>query len=215
MSFLNSDILISNINILMKKNDITQKQLADILGMSQPNVSKALSSKDKKCFTLDQIVGISNHFGVSIDFLVGNTEPKSREITPRSIADFFSKTIESHDAKYTTVNIEETVYELKDHHNVFSGPFYKPASAERRIISYPAIYFPDYWQVPDLSDVDRETYYEIESEAKQVGNESRMKPVNDFIRKFIQIFEVFDNKGVDEDAYRTVIDNYLSKLRDY
>lgn len=74
---------------------------------------------------------------------------------------------------------------LKDHHNVFSGSFYKPASAERRIISYPAIYFPDYWQVPDPSDVDRETYYEIESEAKQVGNESRMKPVNDFIRKFI------------------------------
>lgn len=199
----------------MKNTDITQKQLADILGMSQPNVSKALDSKDKKCFTLDQVVGIANHFGVSIDFLVGNTEPKSREINPRSIAVFLSKIIESHDAKYTTVDIEETVYELKDHHNIFSGSFCSPASAERRIISYPAFYFPDYWQLPDPADVDRETYYEIESEAKQVGNESRMKPVNDFIRKFIQIFEVFDNKGVDEDAYRTVVDNYLSKLRDY
>ena len=55
---------------------------------------------------------------------------------------------------------------------------------------------------------------EMESEARQIGNESRMKPVNDFIRKFIQIFEIYDKKGVDEDAYRTVVDNYLSKLRD-
>ena len=52
------------------------------------------------------------------------------------------------------------------------------------------------------------------SDALHGGNESRMKPVNDFLRKFIQIYEVYDKKGVDEEAYRTVVDNYLSKLRD-
>ena len=214
MSFCNTDILIQNIQFLMKANNITQEKLADILGMSQPNVSKALSLKDKKCFTLDQVVGIANYFGVSIDFLVGNRSSKSQETGPRAVADFLSKVIENHDAKYTTVEIEETVYELKEHYNVFSGPVYEASSPEKRIVSYPAIYFPDYWQLPDPADVDRDTFDEMEAEARQIGNESRMKPVNDFIRKFIQIFEIFDNKGVDEDAYRTVVDNYLSKLRE-
>lgn len=214
MSFLDTDILIRNIQSLMKTNNITQEKLADILGMSQPNVSKALSLKDKKCFTLDQVVGIANYFGVSIDFLVGNRSAKSQETGPRAVADFLSKIIENHDAKYTTVEIEETVYELKEHYNVFSGRVYEASSPEKRIVSYPAIYFPDYWQLPDPADVDRDTFDEMEAEARQIGNESRMKPVNDFIRKFIQIFEIFDNKGVDEDAYRTVVDNYLSKLRE-
>lgn len=214
MSFCNTDILIQNIRSLMKANNITQEKLADILGMSQPNVSKALSLKDKKCFTLDQVVGIANYFGVSIDFLVGNRSAKSQETGPRAVAEYLTKVIENHDAKYTTVEIEETVYELKEHYNVFSGPVYEASSPEKRIVSYPAIYFPDYWQLPDPADVDRDTFDEMEAEARQIGNESRMKPVNDFIRKFIQIFEIFDNKGVDEDAYRTVVDNYLSKLRE-
>ena len=214
MSFCNTNILIQNILSLMKANDITQEKLASILGMSQPNVSKALSLKDKKCFTLDQVVGIANHFGVSIDYLVGNKSAKSQETGPRSVADFLSKVIESHDAKYTTVEIEESVYEPKQMYNVFSGYVDCEASEEKRIITYPAIYFPDYWPLPDPAEVDHETYEEISSEALQIGNESRMKPVNDFIRKFIQIFEIYDKKGVDEEAYRTVVDNYLSKLRE-
>jgi transcriptional regulator with XRE-family HTH domain len=50
----------------MKANNITQQKLSKILGMSQSNVSKALSLNDKKCFTLNQVVGIADHFGVSI-----------------------------------------------------------------------------------------------------------------------------------------------------
>lgn len=214
MSFCDANILIRNIQSLMKTNDITQEKLASILGMSQPNVSKALSLKDKKCFTLDQVVGIADHFGVSIDYLVGNRSPKSRETGPRAVAEFLSKVIESHDAKYTTVNVEESVYEVKEHYNSFAGYVTEPATEAKRINSYLAFYFPDYWQIPDPSYVDDDSFEELLSDARYNGNESRMKPVNDFIRKFIQIFEIFDKKGVDEDAYRTVVDNYLSKLND-
>ena len=214
MSFCDTNILIKNVLFLMKDNNITQDKLAGILGMSQPNVSKALSLKDKKCFTLDQVVGIADYFGVSIDYLVGNRGPKSRETGPRSVAEFLAKVIESHDATYTTVEIEETVYEPKQTYNVFVGHTYAEATEEKRIISYPAIYFPDYWKLPDLVEVGQDTFEDMLTEARQVGNDSRMKPVNDFLRKFIQIFEVYDKKGVDEEAYRTVVDNYLSKLRD-
>lgn len=214
MAFCNTDILIQNILSLMKEHNITQEKLADILGMSQPNVSKALSLKDKKCFTLDQVVGIANHFGVSIDFLVGNKSAASKEITPRAVADYLSKLIESHDAKYTSVSVEESVYEPKEHYNVFSGFVPEDAVEEKRVNTYTAIYLPDYWEIPDPAVVDYYVLEEMLQDAQHGGNESRMKPVNDFLRKFIQIYEVYDKKGVDEDAYRTVVDNYLSKLRD-
>ena len=50
-----------------------QEDLAKIAGMSQPNVSKALSDTNKKQFNLDQLFRIAQHFGISIDELVGNT----------------------------------------------------------------------------------------------------------------------------------------------
>lgn len=214
MSFCDQDILIQNIHSLMKANDITQEKLASILGMSQPNVSKALSLKDKKCFTLDQVVGIAAHFGVSIDSLVGNRTPKALETGPRSIADFLSKILENHDANYTTVEIEESVYEPKQVYNVFRGYITDDAEEEKRINSYLAIYFPNYWQLPDPANVDRDDYEDLLSDARHGGNESGMKPVNEFLHKFIQIFEVYDKKGLDEEAYRIVVDNYLSKLPD-
>ena len=84
MSNYDNDILIQNVRKLMEDNNITQQQLADILGMSQSNVSKALSESDKKCFTLDQVVGIAKHFRVSIDMLVGNYRAQNRDISPRA-----------------------------------------------------------------------------------------------------------------------------------
>ena len=50
------DILKRNINSLLKNKGVTQQQLADALGMSQSNVSKALSEREKKCFTVEQII---------------------------------------------------------------------------------------------------------------------------------------------------------------
>lgn len=208
MPFINSDILIRNITFLMKSNNVTQEELANILGMSQPNVSKALSFKDKKCFTLDQVAGIAQYFGVSIDYLVGFKKSKPLETTPLAVAEFLSKIIESHDAKYKTIEIEELVFEFEDMQmNPLDG-----ASAKKRNSSYLAIYLPNYWQLPKSAEVGEYLYDEALFEAQRYGNITRMKPVNDFLTKFIQIFEVFEKKGVDEDVYRTVVDNYLSKL---
>jgi len=213
MSFCNTDILIRNITQLMKDNGITQEKLADILGMSQPNVSKALSLRDKKCFTLAQVVGAAEHFGVSIDQLVGNTAPKSLETGPRTVARFLAGVIESHDARYTTIEVEEEVFDVKTVYNVFNGPELKTEQVTKKV-SYPAIYFPDYWKVPFPEDNSDEEAMALLSEAQQLGNGSRMIPLNDFLRKFIQIFEIHEANGVDDDAYRTVVDSYLGKLRE-
>ena len=80
------DILIlkRNINDLLRDKGTTQQQLADALGMSQSNVSKALSEKDKKCFTVEQIFGIADFFGVSIDWLLGFETAQKMATGPRA-----------------------------------------------------------------------------------------------------------------------------------
>ena len=72
MPQLNIFILKGNVRRLLELSSMTQQQFADIVGMSQGNVSKALNPENKKCFTIDQIFIISQYFGVSIDQLVGN-----------------------------------------------------------------------------------------------------------------------------------------------
>ena len=72
MSELNFQLLEENIRMLLVKNNITQQKLAEIAGMTQANVSKALNRNEKKRFTLDQVYRIAQYFEVSIDSLVGN-----------------------------------------------------------------------------------------------------------------------------------------------
>ena len=105
--------------------------------------------------------------------------------------------IEGHDANYTTVNIEETVYEPEQHYNVFRDYVSEDAIEEKRINTYMnmAIYLPDYCQFPDPAKVNRDDFEILLSDARHGGNKSRMKPVNNFLHKFIQFFEVYDRKG--------------------
>ncbi len=206
MVSLNRDMLIQNINQLMQNNGMTQAKLAEILGTSQSHVSKSLNFKEKQCFTLEQVVGIAQHFGVSIDWLTGNTATASKQ-TPRSIARFLTGIFENHDASYSTIEVEEEIYTPSD--DIYS----QDCSIERKKIAYTAIYFPSYWKVPTPHSPDDEAWGAI-SLAEQAGNDSRMRPVNDFLRKYLQIFKVHEEKGVDDDAYQVVVENYLSKLRD-
>ena len=99
MSNYDSDILISNIKSHMSDKGITQEKLADVLGMSQSNVSKALSTNDKKSFTLDQVIGIAKFFHVSVNSLIGEKEYSDLSITPRSIAAFLVKLLEEDNVK--------------------------------------------------------------------------------------------------------------------
>ena len=79
MSKFNRDILNQNIEIQLKKKNINKSKLAEILGMSQPNVSKALNPNKKKCFTLEQVINIADYFNVTIDSLVGSTYAAFKE----------------------------------------------------------------------------------------------------------------------------------------
>lgn len=74
----------------------------------------------KKDFTSDQIAGIAKHFGISIDPLMGNHTDTVSKTSPHGVSAFLVEIIENRNAKYTTVKIEEEVYEPSEDCNVFN-----------------------------------------------------------------------------------------------
>ena len=121
MSELNFELLQENIRALLKKHDLTQSELATIAGMSQGNFSKALNPEEKKQFTLEQLYRIAQHFGVSIDALVGNTSANEITTGPRAVLRFLVQLL--CEAKVRVVNISE------EERNAFMADVTKAAKA--------------------------------------------------------------------------------------
>lgn len=129
----------------MKNNNMTQQELAKVLDISQPNISKALSISDTKSFTLDQVVGIAKHFNVSIDWLVGNETKSIQPLSPRAIGQFIVELIENEETVTFSHPVTETIYkaDFDDYKNI------KNCNTEKKEIVYNSFYFPSYWYIPD------------------------------------------------------------------
>lgn len=210
MSYFDRDILISNINKLMQNNNVTQKQLGEILGMSQPNVNHALNPNQKKCFTLDQITGIANHFHVSIDELVRGRKPKDITTGPRATAALLAHLIANHDISYFEHKVEEDIFEIDFEGD--NGAIYPTCTHKTEDVPYYAFYLPSYWKVPMHPLTESEA--ELLSEATQVGNETSMQPVNEFLQHFLEIQKAYENGSLTKETYQLVLDDLLSHLRE-
>ena len=206
MPHFHPETLKRNIKDLLENKNITQVQLAEILGMSQSNISKALNENEKKCFTLEQVYNIAAQFNVSIDSLCGNNTPELASTSPRAIVSFISRALEQGDAKYTTVEIEEDVFEMD-----YNARPYPECVNEKRMIKYPAFYFPDYYD-PFEGCEDQEDYEDRYSEVRVTGNDTRNVRVNEFFRKYLPILKLFKKKELAEDAYRIVLTDFLNRL---
>lgn len=209
MPFFDNEILIRNIKKLMTDNNITQSKLADILGMSQSNVSKALSENDKKMFTLDQVAGIAKHFNTSIDRLMGNVKATLPGTSPRDIAAYISQLIENEDLIVFDHSVEENVNEVTWDKDGPSG------SEAVKTTLYHAFYFPSYWQLPKDKNLSWEDEQQLISEYMQCGNEGRHYDTNRFIHQFLQIHAMYKQSGLEEETYRNVVADLLNHLRDY
>lgn len=230
MPFYNSETMIQNITKLMQNNHMTQEDLANILGMSQSNVSKALSYKDKKSFTLDQVVGIAKHFNTSVDELLGleqKAHPQSK-LTLRAIGESLACMLEQHKAFITEIEIEEHIYYPDPNLDTFNIEHNITIDDEDIVyeeiqnVKYPAIYFPQYTKTMyfrELGELEiknpRNSEQYMPTEAAQAyGNENRNASLNEFLRKIEKILQIYDDNGFDEDAYNAVLQNYLSRIPD-
>lgn len=208
MPELNFELLQQNIRELIKRNGITQQQLANIAGMTQANVSKALNPGEKKQFTINQIFRIAQHFGTSIDELTGNKATEVTATSPRSVLSFITTLMCERIMKATSVTIDEWVYE--PYYNEHGYPDCKP---EKRSIEYPAFYFPDFHDVYDFATDDHEAE-ETNYEFLSCGNETKYKHLNEVLKKFLPLIRLYHETEIPEEAFKMVLDGYLNQLKD-
>lgn len=206
MSELNFELLQENIRALLKKHDLTQNALAEIAGMTQANVSKALNRNESKQFTIDQVFRIAQHFGVSIDELVGNNASEKNSYSPRAVLAYLIDLLRFDRARCFSWENKEEVF-LIDYDE------YGPACDHTYLdIQYPAIYFPSYFDFEGL-DLDSERAQELYSEYSQCGNETSYSDMNDIIKKLLPMIELYKKKEIPEEAFQMIVDGYLSQLR--
>lgn len=207
MPKFDQDILKWNIRELLRNKSMTQQQLADAIGMSQSNVSKALSEGDKKCFTVEQIYSIADHFGVSIDWMLGYETAERITTGPRAIGSFLAELLSAKVAKCAPAVIHEKVYTVD--YNSLDGHYESKVLEQDN--TYLAIYFPNYWD-PHESATTKEEFWELLSEAEQCGNDTRNIPLNEFFQKYVSILKLFQDKQISEEAYLILLKEFLSHL---
>jgi len=206
MSELNRELLKSNIRILLEERGVTQAELSEITGMSQPNVSKALNPKDKKCFTVEQLFAIAQHFGVSLDELTGNKAANEVATGPRAALEFITKLLCESKLRYTTVEVEEWVYEYE-----YTGSNYQECRSQKKTIEYPAFYFASYQRFEDFARVnilDEDIHYDFLSG----GNDSKFKCVNDVLKNFLPMVKLYRETEIPDEAFQMVLKGYLGQL---
>ena len=206
MSELNHGILVENIKLLMKNKGMTQQQLAEALKMTQANVSKALNPNDKRCFTLEQVFAISQHFGVSIDELTGNKVVEKASLSPRAVLAFLVDLLRTDKARVASgVNKEEVFL-------VGYGADGPSCNHTYLDVEYPVIYFPSYFEF-DGTDYDTVEAQELYAEFTQCGNETPFYDMNDIVKKLLPMIELYKKKEIPEEAFQMIVDGYLKQLR--
>lgn len=206
MSELNFDLLQENIRELLKKHDLTQSELAEIAGMSQGNLSKALNPDEKKQFTLEQLYRIAQYFGVSIDELVGNTVPAEITTGPRSVLSFLAKLLCEAKIRVTNISEEELVYDrFTNEHGGLD------CRRVNKTVEYPAFYLPDYYRVSDFAFCEPD-YDELDMEYCWCGNDSRFMQVNEILKNLIPMIKLYREKQIPEEAFQMILNGYLEQL---
>lgn len=205
MSDFNYDIIIKNINNLMKDNSVTQNMLSQNTGISQPQISKALSENNKAQFTLEQIVRISEYFKVSIDSLIGKEEKKTKKrITNKEICIFLKELIENKLISIIELNIDETEFRRDVPDDIESA--HSPHGVTTKYISF---YFSNIDQnvcstLPEDIQIDFYTKY---------GNKNiRNVEINEFIEFFLAMYEIHKNNNLKTELYETAIQDRIDKL---
>lgn len=75
---------------LRQKNNLTQSQLAEILGLKPTAISNYESQRNEPSF--DKLIALSKYFDVTCDYLLGVTDsylPIGGEVLDKDIVDFF------------------------------------------------------------------------------------------------------------------------------
>ena len=194
-------ILVRHIRDLMDQEAMSQQALADLLDTSQPNVNKILNQRDGRHFTLEQLIAISQHFKVSLDELVDNNAAFNTS-TPRRIAEFLTVLLSNGSARFTEISVDEEVHLDTEEAMIH----------DHETNQYLAVYFPNYEQIPENTPEEEAEEQRLLMEMN--GNETKMIPVNNYLRHFHEILNVYHKGLLAEDTFDEVVKMLLDRLED-
>ncbi len=206
MSELNFELLEKNIRLLLEKKRISQQQLAEIAGMTQANVSKSLNPNEKKRFTLDQVYRIAQHFGISIDSLVGNTPTASSTSDIQEAFLFIVKFLCAGNLRTEEMTITEMVYE--PHYDQVGYGECTPYDKEN---GYLVFFFPDYRRFSDYKLSEQEEV-DLHMEFCACGNDTKFYQLNKVLKKMIPLIAQYRDGDISEEAFQMIVDGYLKQL---
>ena len=205
MPDFNNDILIKNIKLQMQKHNETQSQLAEIIGMTQSNFSKAINGVESKRFSIEQLYGISQHYGVGIDALLGNKADDN--LTLVSISSFLRKLIENSIADL--VELEYTDIKYKSEYDGYTDQFYVNSYADKN--TYTAIVFPNTKFEPKYlskSEADKLK----QKYAKNGNRDYRNECINEFLKKYTQLYRLYRRGDLEYDVLELACQHYIEEL---
>ena len=205
MPDFNNDILIKNIKLQMQKHNETQSQLAEVIGMTQSNFSKAINGVESKRFSIEQLYGISQHYGVGIDALLGNKADDN--LTLVSISSFLRKLIENSIADL--VELEYTDIKYKSEYDGYTDQFYVNSYANKN--TYTAIVFPNTKFEPKYlskSEADKLK----QKYAKNGNRDYRNECINEFLKKYTQLYRLYRRGDLEYDVLELACQHYIEEL---
>lgn len=205
MPDFNNDILIKNIKLQMQKHNETQSQLAEVIGMTQSNFSKAINGVESKRFSIEQLYGISQHYGVGIDALLGNRADDN--LTLVSISSFLRKLIENSIADL--VELEYTDIKYKSEYDGYTDQYYVNSYADKN--TYTAIVFPNTKFEPKYlskSEADKLK----QKYAKNGNRDYRNECINEFLKKYTQLYRLYRRGDLEYDVLELACQHYIEEL---
>jgi len=207
MTNMNFDLLKDNVLRLMKEKGLKQKQLADSIGMTQPNLNKCLQKGDEsRSFTLEQVCKLADYFETSVDDLLGRKVERA-SLSELEICQFLS-TLISHN------QIAHFEYKVKERHTLPANLYNEYEGDEIVEVTYNAFYFPNYFHIPSYIEADDPNYEEVRDDILYNGNESEHNmAINNFLERFIRTYEKFDGGKISQEEYKILEDAYYQILK--
>lgn len=210
MENMNYNILIENIESLMRQQGINQARLIEATGIPQPQMSKCLSRSNKGRFTFEQIWKIADFFKVSIDFLVGRKleSDNCSPLTTVAVCKQLMRLIESEMVTWKEIAVEENMYT----EDGFAEPYDYPYRWSKGTNKYTAFFFSNFIN-PDTTDLPEPVLDELQYDFGTCGNEAKenMK-INDFLVYYLKLTDLLKKNDLPQEIFDIAIADRLKSM---
>ena len=210
MNAENYEMLITNIEMLMRKQGINQARLIEATGIAQSQMSKGLNRNNKGQLTFEQIWKIADYFKVSIDFLVGR-KPESTEtesLPATAVCRQLMQLVESEMVSYKEIEVEEDMYTEE----YSPDPSDYPYKWSKGINKYTAFYFSNYIN-PDTTGFPEPMLDELQYDFGTGGNSNHTnEDINSFIAYFFKLYDLLKKNDLPREIFDTAISDRLKTM---